>query len=339
MSAVYGHTKWITAQLQVNDKRGVAKSAFLANFGIEEKVGDPPWSDAANGAKGTLEALGYAVELTKGAKSALRIITRPENKEFANPAFDPSANMEAKSAIGDAMAWLLDEIDDMHTFLGSGTTCYHVGLAMERFAKKEGRPYRQIVWTVNIALAARWSNMQEHWPVRRLHVPEGVLDPMTYRYSQIARDPNWFAAFVVFSADGAFLNKETGNMDFYANSEEVKQATSFFIGKATNAVFCCLTGDKLVSEERYKSGPTISLPLNVNAPVRCLVTYGVLKPEVTTALKKEGWHIVRSVDDWKLEGLKERLSLRGENEDPHRHSDGKDEKLLDGVNAAHQQVH
>jgi hypothetical protein len=260
-----------------------------------------------------MEALGYKLELRKGDAGGLRLVEQPAHEkpnEYHNPAFDPTTNDEAKRSIGNTMAGLLHKIDEMHTFLGSGTTCYHVGLAMERLVQETGQPYRQIVWTVNIALAARWCNRSEHWPVRRVHVPEGVLDPMTYRYSQIARKPDWFAGFVVFSADGAFLNKETGKMDFYANSEEVKQATSFFISKATNAVFCCLTGDKLVAADRYKSGPTILLPENPDAPRRCLVTHGTLKPEVEAALKHDKWEIVRSVDEWDITGLTASLALK-----------------------------
>jgi hypothetical protein len=78
--------------------------------------------------------------------------------------------------------------------------------------------YEQLFWTVNIALAAAWCELEQP-PVDKISIPEAVLETKTFRFATMQL-PAWSAAIVVVGADGCLIEEteqKTERVILYAN--------------------------------------------------------------------------------------------------------------------------
>ncbi|MCA8988388.1 MAG: hypothetical protein KDA78_12135 [Planctomycetaceae bacterium] len=274
---------------------------------INEKTLSSDWSIASRCVHAVLRSLGYPVTIIGSGENA-EIITQGgfTQQRYANRFFDPEADVEQKKAIGNLVAQFLKRVDDRHVFLGSGSTVLHIGRAMKELSDLEG-PYRQLFWTINVALAAEWAE-QSNPPVSRLLIPEGQLRTITYRFASV-REPKWFCPIVVVSADGCYYDERKGVASLFANESSVAENTNLFMNRAVDCVICCLSSNKIEYHKGrgQNAGPPIYSPNDTEVEKAresgvkwFLVTDGMPKhPEKIEALRKKcGWNVVTSVTDW-----------------------------------------
>lgn len=267
-----------------------------------DHLSDDKWSRIRSAILGVLGAFDFPVEL-KGRSIELPVA---EPKAFESEFFRPFDDLLAKDQIGMLVSYFLRYVSDRNVLLGSGSTVFHVGRNMIKLVEKHPRlrRFRQLFWTVNLALAAELSTTKSD-VISRVSIPEGQLRTMTFRFSQI-RPPSWYCPIVVVGADGCYFDspdRNTLNANLYANEAAVAANTNLFIDKAVDSVICCLASRKIAYEqgEGQNAGPHITMPVQAKEKEGVnwyLVTDKEPGDRERKALEKANWKIVTKLEDW-----------------------------------------
>lgn len=270
---------------------------------------DDQWSRVKSGILGVLGAFDYSIDASDKAIS----LNDPEPTRFESEFFRPYDQIESKDKIGKLVAYFLRYVKDRNVLLGSGSTVYHVGKNMIKLVEQHPtlKRYRQLFWTVNLALAAELS-ITDKDVISRVSIPEGQLRTMTFRFSRIRR-PEWYCPIAVVSADGCYfepskIDGEPPEANLYANEVAVAENTNLFIDQAVDTVICCLSSSKLEyrAGNGQNAGPPIKKPSDDPKKKGVnwyLVTDKKLGEMETQSLTRSNWKIITKLDDW-LDGKK-----------------------------------
>lgn len=279
------HCAWIANQLR---DRGVAtKAEFENQFRHEAKKNlGPDWSNAKYATIGVFNAQG--VKLDNAKTDEIRLSGPFPRSMHSSPRFRPDEDYSSKQRIGRLVAGFLKD-KKIAVFLGSGSTVYHVGIAMCELG-----PYDQLLWTVNIPLASHWCEVKNP-PVAGISIPEAVLETKTYRFATM-KPPGWASAMVIVGVDGIRYDRK-GEVYLYGNEQSTADNTNLFVENATHSVIYCLTSRKVHFGPFSNSGPRINPPSK--GILRVLVTDKPLSRDVGDAFRKDDWIIVAEENDWK----------------------------------------
>lgn len=301
--------KWIAETLKNTHK--VTKADYEEYFKSQDTpVGDDDWSRTSRAVQGALEGIGQAASFDDDG--AIVLSSDPEAR-FENRQFKPSENSEQKSRIGWLVAHYLKHRQDRNVMLGSGSTVFHVGKCMCAIAShRNGGPYQQLFWTVNIALAAMWCEKSIQAPVARVQIPKGELRTRTFRYESMD-PPKWNCPIAVVGADGCYFHNDKAAL--FANEDSIATNTNVFMSSALDSVICCIVSDKLkyVQNEGQNAGPPLENPPPVEkrGGVKWYLVTDKLEldkkgdpvdnPKLER-LKVNGWNLVSELSHWSSTG-------------------------------------
>jgi len=295
--------RWVRERILVGGK--VTRSEFFKEFEKRDERDSnrdqrlsPNWHRASHAVRAILQSPQFDVGINK---SELTLTKTGKSQDAGSPAdryrttsFHPDVEGGAKQHIGQLIAEFLtnDLLAEKTIFLGSGSTVFHVGLAM-RDSKKH---YKQRFVTVNMALAAEWCMEPERAPVSKISIPGAVLDTQSFRFSTMP-GPGWPLTISIVAADGCFYDRDKKEVVLYGNEESVATNTNLFVQNTQHSVIFCLTGAKLRRGfmRLPNTGPPILPPKD--DVIRVLVTEDPYETAVG-ALEQDEWMIVTEQKDW-----------------------------------------
>src|SRR5262249_49860332 len=131
--------KWVVDQV-IGGTHSITRREFADKYYPSEDDSKSDWSRMTIVIEETLKRARYVVE-RRNDGTELQLIGEPEGGKlrYKIPGFDPSADAEEKKKIGELVANYLFKRENRHVLLGSGTTVYHVGLAMLKLSREKGR--------------------------------------------------------------------------------------------------------------------------------------------------------------------------------------------------------
>ncbi len=277
------------SELWKNKVPGVKADPIIASCNEPDDV---DWNRAFHSVRGVLSFMGIP---HNGSPDGISLATRiPRN--YSAQAFKTTEDpdFEAKARIGDLVAKFLRNGAvcnlEESVFLGSGTSIFHVGLAMCRQSQQYGA-YPQLFATINIALASLWCT-QETPPTGKLSIPRCVLEASTFRFETLQADEDeqrgWTPAMVIVGADGCYYDKSAKKIRLYGKSNSVADNTNLYVRSAKTTVIYCLSSRKMGGRN---DGPRLRMP--ENGIVRAIVTEKEnIPPEIHKAFTDEKFEII-----------------------------------------------
>jgi hypothetical protein len=293
LATIEKHCEWILRKL-LTDKN-VTKDEFTTHFlALSKQAGktktnwNPDWSRAKHATSACLRTL--SIEFDGSKDNEITLLAVFEGVTVSSGSFRPDIDFAFKQKIGQMLATFLKG-KRTSVFLGSGSTVFHIANAM----KKNGQ-YKQLFWTVNIALAAALCGMDDP-PVSKISIPEAVLETHSFRFATM-QEPGWAPAMVIVGADGWRFDTEKSEVYFYGNEQSVADNTNLFVKNATHSVIYCLDSSKIQAglDPYPNSGPRIHSPRK--GVLRILVTNEEPPGQVQEYFKNDGWIIVADEADW-----------------------------------------